>query len=149
MKKKMLVFALLALSCNRPAFRQSVDFDDSRWMRGDVRTFDFDVPDGGNYDISVNFSHVYGAPVTEIPLDFTLSGKDGKLSLHPTLRLVGQNGESLSDCAGDVCDFTQKILENKKLSPGHYKISLGQRFDYAYLPNAIAVGIEVRRPENQ
>jgi len=150
MKRNFFFLSLILLiSCDHAVYKKSVDFDNNRWMRDEARTFEFDISESGGYDISINFSHVYGAPITEIPLEATLKGTAENTTQQVMLKLADKNGKSLSDCAGDVCDLKQKIIENEKLLPGHYTFSLRQHFDYDYLPNAIAVGIEVVKSGNQ
>ena len=140
---------LLVLSCDgNSAFREFERFQDNRWMRTDVQTYDITIDKAGKYDLVVDFSHVYGAPIPAIPLEITIKSPDNQTSTEKAVILMSNaEGDALSDCTGDICDLEQIIFEGRTFAPGKYTINLSQHFDHEYLPNVIGVGIRLKNAE--
>ncbi len=139
----VLIALLLFLGCGDSVYRKSYDFKKNQWPREDVKKFEFSIESAGRYNVVLEFRHVYGTPLDNIPLEVTLTGPESDQAFTHTLRLTDSDGKMLSDCLGDVCDLEQPILENESLAAGTYVLTLAHRFDHAYLPNTPSVGIKV------
>ena len=145
----LLFAATLFLSCDgSKIYRNIDDFEDNRWAKTDVRTFEFDIPAEGDYNLTVLFSHVYDTPLSNIPLVIKIETPDGKSEIiNIIMHIRDEDGKQLADCGGDYCDFEQAIFRNRKLAEGPYKISVSNTFDYEYMPNVIGIGISVNKSE--
>lgn len=143
MRKVVLLLVVVLTGCTQSVYRESYDFPDNQWKRADSKLFEIPVTEAGLYDISVEFRHVYGTPLAEIPLVVSLSGENVAKTASYPLMLIDTEGKMLSDCIGDVCDIEAVILKNQQLEPGTYKLTLSHAFDHEYLPNTPSVGIKV------
>ena len=150
--KKLSIAALLAIalfsSCNSNCIYKEFDkdFTSSRWPKNDVRSYSFTIPADGKYDLYVHFSHVYDSPLATVPLKMTISSPSHTdENLEVLLKLRDADGAQLADCTGDYCDLEQQVFGNRKMTAGDYVIKLANDFNFAYLPNVLGVGIEVRK----
>lgn len=141
-----LLALVLLLSCHgNSVYRQlDTDFEENRWQRSDIKTYDFKIEKDGNYNLSIVFSHVAGIQFSQIPLQLELSA-DANIILAENiiLRTTDAQGNDIGDCSGDYCDMEQTVFESKALKAGVYKVRLANAFDNAYLPNVLGVGINV------
>ncbi|GEP49893.1 hypothetical protein FNO01nite_05650 [Flavobacterium noncentrifugens] len=154
MKKIFFLITFLALcSCNKNRVYNKFDrdFKDNRWLKTDVRTFDFTISDGNqNYDLLFDFSHVDEFVFNNIPIKMEIANPDGSFTTENfLLKITDANGKGLGDCSGDYCDLQQAVLENTKLAAGKYKVSISNGFTNDYLPNVLGIGIVVNRSKDQ
>lgn len=153
MKPKLLsLFALLLVSCNGNSVYKTLDtdFDDNRWPRTDVKTYDFQIEKDGSYNLAIVFSHVAGIQFAEIPLNLELSDGHGVILAQPVmLRAKDAQGNDIGDCAGDFCDMEQVVFTAKPLAAGSYKIRLANAFEHEYLPNVIGIGINLTNADTK
>lgn len=147
---KKLIFllpVLLLLSCSKSTvFSETLDdFENNRWQRGDIKVFKFDVKnDIASADIDLMFSHTFDPQYTLVPMDVAINRPDGtRNNMHINFMLQDNEGNNISDCAGDVCDIKMNIIDNKKMDKGTYTITVESKFYGAYLPNILALGINV------
>ncbi len=144
----LLIGLLVVSSCDGDRIYKQFDkdFNASRWPKDEVHSYSFNIPSDGNYDLLVHFSHVYDSPLATIPLKLTIGKPSGENELIDViLRLRDADGKQLADCTGDYCDFKQEVFRSRKLPAGNYTLKLRNDFNFAYLPNVLGVGIEVRK----
>lgn len=150
MKKALLLFLVFtAVSCQKTVVFKDVkkDFSDNQWVATDVKKFEFklkkDVEAG---DIKLLFSHVYEPQYATVPVSVTIEYPSGeKENVFLNLLLKDAEGNDLSDCSGDICELYTNIKEGVKLPKGDYKVTVENKFAYAYLANVLAVGVSVER----
>ncbi|MES2488084.1 MAG: hypothetical protein V4581_19310 [Bacteroidota bacterium] len=150
--KKVLVLLLLFVlaSCNKKdvVFTETFkDFPDKRWALNDTKTFKIDikedVKDAGLY---LHFSHVFEPQYKEVPVAAVLQAPDGKQEhVLLNLKLEDAKGNSLSDCAGDVCDFIMPVKEHLNFVKGEYKLVILNKFNGDYIPNVLALGVSIEK----
>ena len=148
MKKLLLLLALtLAFSCNKTeAYKEIIkDFPENRWQKADVKTFNFKFKnDVEAAEMELHLSHVYDPQYSMVPLSVTITYPSGKQeNIFVNMPLKDDSGESLSDCAGDVCDLTTTIMDGAKFEKGDYKVTIQNQYQHEYLPNILAFGISV------
>jgi gliding motility-associated lipoprotein GldH len=164
MKKTFLIFtvlsvamltcfasSLLLVSCDSNAVYKKFDenFAMSRWEKTDVRTYNFKIQKTGEYDIQVDFSHLYGIQFNDLPIRVTMTKPDQTMvTKQLLLTLRDEQGLELGDCAGDYCDLRQTVVEKEPLKPGNYSVMLANGFDFEYFPNVLGLGIRVVPSEN-
>ena len=136
---------MLLFSCDGNAiFSEFEHFDDNRWFRNDVQLYEMTIDQSGSYDVLLNFSHVYNAPLPEIPIDIVIEHEAEEIVKESTVIKFVNNGSAISDCTGDICDLTQVVIKAKSFATGKYTIKLSQSFQSDYLPNVIGVGISLQ-----
>jgi hypothetical protein len=92
------------------------------------------------------FSHVYEPQYATVPVSVTIEYPSGeKENVFLNLLLKDAEGNDLSDCSGDICELHTNIKEGVKLPKGDYKVTVENKFAYAYLANVLAVGVSVER----
>lgn len=145
--KYFYLFAfLLLLSCNGNSVYKHLDanFDENRWQRTDIKTYEFQLEKDGNYNLAIVFSHVAGIQFAEIPLNFEMADANGiVLAENIILKTKDAQGNDIGDCAGDYCDMEQIVFTRKTLKAGSYKIRLANAFNHEYLPNVLGVGVNL------
>lgn len=139
------IFSLF-ISCSDNHFRQfDILPEDQHWLASDKKTYEFDIENETQlYNITFQFSHVYGYQFVSIPLNVSIEKPDGTTEDIPIdLKIADDSGKQLADCSGDVCDLFYKIKEKTKLQKGKYKITISHSFKGPYLPNVIGIGLKV------
>lgn len=150
MKKTLLLFLMLTvLSCQKTVVFKDVkkDFADNQWTATDVKKFEFklkkDIELG---DIKLLFSHVHNPQYSTVPVSVSIENPSGeKENFFMNLQLKDAEGNDLSECSGDICDLYTNIKEGVKLQKGTYKVTVENKFAYAYLANVLAIGLSVER----
>lgn len=148
--KKILFLALLVLSllvsCDKQNVYKEFDrsFDENRWLKSDVKVYNFTLENAGKYDLLIDYSHVAGFQFTEIPIRVEMVAPSGAVTgENYMIQTKDKQGKDLGDCTGDLCDIQQLLFKSRPLSSGHYKIRLINEFDNEYLPNTIGLGIRL------
>ena len=151
MKTKFILIALVFvfLSCNKNKVYDDFDssFDNNRWDASDVRVFEFEnAQSEGICDLKLHFGHVIGFQFKEVPLEVEITTPDGKVETLPVvMKLIDESGNDIGDCTGDICDVFQTIKTFDTLEKGKYKVAVKSKFTGPYLPNALGVGILIKR----
>lgn len=147
MKKSiLLLFSILMLSsCNKFQEHVTTDFQDNRWISDKWQDYTVVIPaDQKAATVNVFFSHIYEPGYDEIPVSVKIKSPDGKdETVNAEILLKDNNGKSLSDCAGDVCDCITAIKTDFPLKKGTYIFSLKNNIKQPFLPNALAAGIQI------
>ena len=145
--KYLAIFALVTLfSCDKNTVFKKFDsnFEENRWQRTDVKTYDMQIEQAGSYNLEIDFSYVAGVQFAEIPIYFELIDPNGAVETKDViLQTKKTDGSDVGDCAGDYCDMVYVVLKAKTLKPGKYTVRLTNAFNSGYLPNVIGVGIRV------
>ena len=140
---------LTVLSCQKTVVFKDVkkDFADNQWAATDIKKFEFklkkDIELG---DIKLLFSHVHDPQYSTVPVSVSIENPSGeKENFFMNLQLKDADGNDLSECSGDICDLYTNIKEGVKLQKGTYKVTVENKFAYAYLANVLAIGLSVER----
>lgn len=145
MKKLIALSFLLMLAACSKSSTINKDFPDNRWEKSAVQTFTVDVTEESINDVNLLFSFVSGPQFTEIPVSIDVTAPDGSATLIAvTLDLNGKAADSKLDCAGDVCDLHTTVKKGIKLQKGTYTFAVKNNFKGEYLPNVLAVGVDVK-----
>lgn len=144
----MLLMSLI--SCKESIVNKiDKDFDDNQWKKTDVKTFEFEIKrDIKSADVLLNFSHIFDPGYSRVPMVVNIqnvSANTPQESFALNLILKDENGESLSDCSGDICDYSYTLIEGKPMAKGNYKVTVQNQYQWEYLPNTLAVGISVKK----
>lgn len=149
MKKIFLLLLItgLLLSCNSKSVYDELDtnFPENRWLKTDVRTHEFTIPEGEeNYNMVLHFSHVYGYQFASVPITIDITNPDQTNVVKTVnLQIKDDAGQELGDCAGDYCDLFHTFMANEALLPGNYQVKISQQFPGDFMPNVLGIGIKV------
>jgi len=148
MKKILfLLLMFILVSCNKNVvFKETIkDFSGNRWALNDIKTFKINLKeDVQNAGIFLHFSHVFEPQYKSVPLAVVLEHPDGKQdNVFLELQTEDAAGNSLSDCAGDVCELTMPVKDSINLAKGAYKLIILNKFNGEYIPNVLALGVTV------
>ncbi len=152
MKKALLLLLMFTIfSCQKTVVFKDVnqDFVEKQWQANDIKKFEFtlkkDIESG---DIKLLFSHVYEPQYSTVPVSVTIENPAGeKENIYMNLQLKDEDDNDLSECSGDICDLYTNLKQGVKLSKGTYKVSVENKFAYAYLANVLGVGISVEQED--
>jgi hypothetical protein len=150
MKKIVLLTLFFALtSCNKDVvFSETIkDFPQNQWKASEAKIFSIGLKEAvETATINLHFSHVDAPGYVRLPLVAVLLDPTGKEEyINLTVNLKDSQGNSLSDCAGDVCDLITPVKKRAKLAKGDYKLILQNKFPAAYVPNILALGVSVKQ----
>ncbi|MDR6969002.1 gliding motility-associated lipoprotein GldH [Flavobacterium arsenatis] len=142
------VLMLVALSsCEKNTVYDKFErnFEEQRWQKTDVRTYEFEITQGAtNYNMDIHFAHIFGYQFPSVLLLVTIENPDKTVTTkNITLEITDKNGKDNGDCAGDICDLYVNVFENLPLEVGKYKVTISHNFQGEYLPNILGFGIEV------
>lgn len=151
MKKTLFLLVFLSfLSCKEAVVSKiDKDFDDNQWMRTDVRTFEFEIKrDIPSAEVLLNFSHLYDPGYGTVPVVVSMQNiTSGTPATNTAINLLLKDAEGnfVSDCSGDICDFSYVLQDNVALTKGNYVVKLQNQYQWEFLPNTLALGITVRK----
>ena len=146
--KTILLLSLFTvlISCSKQnGYNEFVTFgEENRWKKPDVKTFEFDLTNDAQYNLTFRFSHVYDYQFASVPINFNIEKPNGeKENFSIDIAVKDSDGKELGECAGDVCDLNYKFKEKTKLIKGKYKVAISHSFNGPYLPNVIGIGLKV------
>lgn len=140
----LLIFALTSCHSDTVYKKFNRNFTDSRWMKEDVRKFQFNINRSGRYDLIIDYSHVFDTPLSSVPVGVEMtSGSKTLVSEKVSIVLRDENGKQVGDCLGDYCDVQQTVSKNLSFDEGQYTVKLINLFDFKYMPNVLGIGIRV------
>lgn len=142
----LLILAFLSSSCNKNTLYSGMhrNLSDNRWIEGKGEIFEFTVEEDIQASIIVKFSHVYEPQYNKVPITVNIKRPDGQEEiLNAEMVLKDASGKDISDCLGDICDLDYTVSENYSFTKGAYTITVTNRIDGLYLPNVLAVGLEI------
>ena len=146
--KTGLLFLVLFLlhSCNESAIYRDFDsnFENNRWTFNDSRTFSFTLENEENANLVLQFGHIYDFQFESIPLEVNITYPDGNMeTISLDLKVKNEKGEDMADCSGDVCDLYYNLKNNFHFQKGNYEVIITNKFNSAYLPNVLGVGLQI------
>jgi len=148
--RRIILFVAFSflISCNENRVYHQFDkkFESNRWLESDVKNYNFEITEENNYDVIIEFSHIYNYDMPTIPLVIKIKTPDGNETVENLdLSIKDENGKHLADCSGDICDLYYTYKSSQKLSVGNYSISISNISKYGFLPNVIGVGLTVNK----
>ena len=153
MKKTLLLLVFLScLSCKESLVSKiDEDFKDHQWMANEERTFEFKIKhDMKDAEVLLNFSHIHEPGYNNVPLLVTMHNLNDPAppkDMAVNFMLTEEDGTTISDCSGDICDFSHVLQANGPMKKGNYKLKVQNLYQGQYLPNVLALGVTVRNNE--
>ena len=143
----LVILTILMISCSDNHVHKEIDrdFPNNQWQKSKVKSFNFIIHDSlPSYDFKVLLTHVADLQYDLISLEINVIGPDKSIITEQILiRIKDSSGNDIGDCVGDYCDVETTALSKKRLIQGKYTVTLKNNFPGGYLPNIIALGIEI------
>jgi len=140
----LLSIFIVLVGCDRSYHKFDKSFVDFKWPKEDHRSFEFEIPQDGLYDITFELSHGYTYPFANLPLHFSIVAPDKtQQNFDVDIPISDANGRKTGDCALDICDLNFNIKNGVNLTRGQYKIVISNAFSGSYVPDIIGIGLRV------
>ncbi len=143
-----VLFMIIFQSCDKNRIYRDFDsnFEKNHWESNDSRSFTFTLEKDENANLALHFGHIFDFQFDAIPLQVGITYPDGHTEILPiNLKIKNEKGEDIADCSGDVCDLYYNIKNNTLFQKGTYLVIITNKFNAAYLPNVLGVGIQVTK----
>lgn len=145
----ILLLPVLLLSCsNQKIFEKFEKFENISWNRFNKLKFEINLEDTEpQFDIFLAIRHLPEIQYKELKINMTIySPSEEMRSADYVLPLRNKDGNSLSECLGDLCDITIPIRKRFKFSePGINRIEIESKFTKVDMPGIMEVGLIVRK----
>jgi len=139
--KKLILFIIpfLIFGCSSVYEEKNEEvFEDLRWYEKEKIIFTPILIDDieSKYDIELTLSHFYPIDLGSFPIQLKIENPSKTDTIiNYQIESKDSKGEMLTNCSGDYCDLTQKILQDYNFKEkGEYKITVSQ-------PNKVVQGI--------
>ena len=136
----------MVVSCNsnKIIFEEYHKMPNLSWNRFDIQKFDIPVPEGGfEADFYLTVRHIPEIPYKELKFNFTFILPSGEIrTADYELEFKDKEGNSLSDCLGDLCDITMPIRKGLLVSDaGVLKIEIENKYTKLEMPGILELGL--------
>ena len=142
----MLLAAITGCNENRIYSKHDTSFPKFRWEKSNKIEFTPEITDANpDYQIYVALRHVHGFQFPSLTVNVEYISPSGKSEKKDySIKVVGADGEYLSDCAVDLCDLETLVEDKFKFKEtGKYKIIVEHSMKQDPLPNVMEVGLIV------
>ncbi|NPA68290.1 MAG: gliding motility lipoprotein GldH [Chlorobi bacterium] len=127
-------------------YRDFKSVKDMKWYRTDIKTFDVNIPDDGNYDLMFALRHLTGYPFTSIKVKIEEKTPEGKLfEKKAEFFLADENGNYIGDVTGELWDIEVPFDENVFLKKGKYTFKISHDMNHNPVILVIDVGLTVKK----
>jgi gliding motility-associated lipoprotein GldH len=150
--RKICLFTIVTftiVSCgNRAEFEQYQKFEKQSWNRLNILKFEVPVTDTLSlFNIELVIRHLPEFKIKELPINVTIYMPSGEMrTADHVLNFTGKDGNSLSECLGDLCDISF-ILREDFIFPesGTYRVEVENKWPKVELPGILEVGLIVKQ----
>ena len=146
----LLFILLISCSGEQVIYEKYHKFDNLSWNRFDYLNFEVEFEDvESEYDVYLVVRHIPEIPYKKMLVNLVIySPAGGMRTANHDLWFVDEQGKSLSDCMGDLCDIEFLIRKAYSVSePGIVKFEVENKYTKVEMPGIIEVGLIVREAE--
>ncbi len=125
---------------------------DMSWNRFDIVKFDIPVEEGGfEADFFLTIRHIPEIPYESLKYNFTFIMPSGEIrTADHVLQFADDEGNSLSQCMGDLCDLTVPVRMGLRVSEaGTLRIEIENKYTRLEMPGIMEVGLIVRESKGE
>ena len=135
-------------------FEQNIDIENRKWPKDDIKRFYFEITDTSQpYNIYYNIRSSVAFPFHNLYLTYSLEDTNGNklLSELQNMNIFDEKtGRPLGNGLGDIFDLQVLSVENYSFDqPGKYTFTIQQFMRRDTLPEILAIGIRVKRVDNE
>ncbi len=142
------VIALSLTSCS-DTYRNFQSVEGLKWFDNDVKTFNVNIPEDGNYDLFFAMRHSTGYPFTTIKVEIEQTTPQNKTFIkNAEFPVTDENGKYLGKVAGQLWDIEHSFDENVFLKKGKYIFKIRHTMNNNPVILVIDIGLIVRKHKN-
>ncbi len=147
MKKTLLLISIsIILSSCTDVYRDFQKVEDMKWFKGDIKKFNVDIKEPGNYNIIFAFRYATLYPYRNIKITITKKQPNGKeYTKNAEFQVVDDENNYIGDVAGDIWDLENVISENEKLEKGKYEFEIEHNMDNDPVIVVMEIGLIIRK----
>ncbi|NPA45395.1 MAG: gliding motility lipoprotein GldH [Chlorobi bacterium] len=140
----ILTFLVLLSSCS-DVYREFKKFDDLKWDKNDVKTFEVNINKDGEYDLFFALRHYTGYPFTTLKIEVTQIAPNGRASSKKIeIPVADENGKYIGDVSGELWDVENKIAEKVFLEKGKYTFKIAHYMNSNPVILVVDIGLIIR-----
>ena len=141
----VILFIIFFSSCSN-TYSDFQKVEDLKWFRTDIKTFEVDIPEDGNYDLFFALRHSSGYPFRNIGVKFVQITPDGKeLSKEIDFLVVNENDEYKGEVIGQLWDIEELFSEKTPLKKGKYTFKISHIMNSDPVILVIDIGMVIRK----
>ncbi len=154
MKKKLFFLAILLVTllsaCEKNIYKHQCDIPEGIWDINNVLIFTPQIDSINKlYDINLEVRHATMYPSQNLWLFIKTTAPSGTIQIDTLECTMADNsGKWISDCAGDICDFTTTYKKMIKfVEQGKYTMEIQHGMRTDKLPLILKLGIIITESE--
>ncbi len=145
----VLLMAVVISACGKHrkvAYEEYHKMDSLVWKRFDNQIFKVDnLKKGVAYDVYFQFRHLPDYPYKRFFCTVAIFQPDGNLRAQEYTMWLKKSGVWVSDCMGDLCDFSYRIKKRFQINKeGTYTFNIENRMPKSVLPGVVEVGLLIK-----
>jgi gliding motility-associated lipoprotein GldH len=138
---------LMFFSCTN-VYRDFQDVKNLKWYRTDIKTFEFDIKEDGNYDLFFHMRHSTGYPFTTIKTKISMTLPDKTIyEKEAEFPVADESGRYIGEVAGDLWDIENAFSENYFMKKGKYKINIAHAMENDPVILVVDIGLIIKKTE--
>jgi len=117
-----------------------------KWERADVKTFEVNISEDGEYDLFFAMRHSYGYPFTSIKINILQITPEGKeFTKEAEFPISDKKGNYLGEVTGQLWDIESSFAEKMFLKKGKYTFKVSHAMNSNPVILVIDVGLIIRK----
>ena len=141
----IILFITFFSSCTN-TYRNFQKVKDMKWHRTDVKTFNVDIPEDGNYDLYFAMRHSTGYPFTSIKISVEQITPEGEeYNKNAEFSVADENGQYIGEVTGQLWDIEELFSENTPLKKGKYTFKISHNMNSDPVILVIDVGLLIKK----
>ncbi len=140
----IIILSSLITSCNY-VYRDFQEVKNLKWYKNDVKTFNINIKEDGNYDLFFAMRHATGYPFTSIKTKILMQTPDNKtFEKEAEFIAANEKGAYIGEVTGQLWDIEEIFSQNYFMKKGNYKISITQAMNEDPVILVVDIGLIVR-----
>ena len=137
---------MLFFSSCSDTYREFQSIRDMKWEKKDVKKFEVNITEEGEYDLFFAMRHSAGYPFTSIKVNILQNTPDGKnFSKQAEFPVADENGKYLGDVTGQLWDIESTFAEKMFMKRGKYTFKISHSMNSNPVILVVDVGLIIRK----
>lgn len=140
----VILFIIFFSSCSN-TYRDFQKVKDMKWHKTDVKTFEVDIPEDGNYDLYFAMRHSTGYPFTSIKISITQITPEGEEFIKDAeFSVADEKGQYIGEVTGQLWDIEEMFSEKTPLEKGKYTFKISHNMNSDPVILIIDIGLIIK-----
>lgn len=141
-----IVLILILHSCSN-IYNEHQKIKDLKWNRNDIKTFEVDIENDGEYDLFFAMRHTIGYPFTTIKINIEYINPKTYKSFIKTAEfpVTDENGKYIGDVSGQLWDIESSFAEKMFLKKGKHIFKVSHAMNYNPVILLVDIGLVVKK----